>query len=556
MKSTNGNEYDFIVVGAGSAGSVLAARLSETGKYRVLLLEAGPDARSWKIDMPLAVDRLLTSDRYNWCFSSEPESGIGGRVVGHPRGRVMGGSSSINGMVYTRGHPLDFDSWRDDYGCTGWGYADVLPYFRKMETAPCGPDRYRGGEGPLRITRPDVSENRLNAAFLAAGGECGYPQTDDYNGFRHEGFAVAEQTIWNGCRQSTAKAYLTENVRARPNLDIHPETRVDRIVFEGNCAVGVECTTKLGKKSFTANREVLLAAGAIGSPHLLKLSGVGPADELARMDIPLVLDQPRVGENLQDHPDLVIQYSCHSKASLHRHATWLGRIRTGLDWFLRRKGAAASNQFEVSAYIRTRAGIAKPDLKLEFFPLAISNDNYAPFKFDSFQIHMTLMDSASRGQVQLRSARPEDTPVLRFNYLDSERDMASFRAAISLARELVEAPAFSDFQPAEIEPGRDRTGGSLDEWVRSRLYTAYHPTCTCAMGRVGEAVTDSYLVPYGLQNIRIVDASVMPHIVTANTNATIIMIAERGADFALGAGDLPADDAPYWINPHWETLQR
>ncbi|MBB3773404.1 choline dehydrogenase [Angulomicrobium tetraedrale] len=553
MQST----YDFIVVGAGSAGAALAARLSEPSSISVLLLEAGPDDRSWKIDMPLAVDRLLNSTQYNWRFETEPEPHLGGRRIGQPRGRVIGGSSSINGMVYTRGNPQDYEEWRDVHGCTGWGYADVLPYFRRMETAPGGANRYRGGEGPIRVTKPDLSAHPLNAAFLAAGRERGYPISDDYNGPQHEGFAAGEQSIWQGRRQGTGRAYLTPEVRARHNLTIVPGATVERVLFAGRRAIGVAFNRQGKRQDAHAGREIVLCAGAVGSPHLLKLSGVGPAEELRRFGVDVVLDNPMVGANLQDHPDLQVQVACTRPVTLRRHAKWPGRLFVGLDWFLFHRGVAASNQFEAAAYLRTRAGLRKPNIKLEFFPLAISHASYKPYAIDSFQIHMTMLDAASRGEVRLTSADPAQAPLLSVNYLADDGDLRTFREAVAITREIVAAPAFDGFRGVEIDPGAAVTSeAALNDWMRSRVYTAYHLSCSCRMGPEGRGVVGTDLRVHGLEGLRIADASVMPHVVSANTNATTIMIGERAADFCLARAPLPPDDAPFWVHPNWRTSQR
>jgi len=551
------NRYDFIIVGAGSAGAPLASRLSEDPSISVLLLEAGPDDRDWRIDMPLAVDSLLTGARYNWGFETEPEPHLGGRRIGQPRGRVVGGSSSINGMVYTRGNPLDYDEWRDLHGCPGWGYADVLPYFRRMETSPTGSSRYRGGNGPIRVTRPDPSAHPLNAAFMAAGGQLGYPATDDYNGPHQEGFAAGEQSIWRGCRQGTGRAYLPAAVRARPNLTILTEARAERLTMSGRRVCGVAFVRNGKAETVEAAREVILSAGAVGSPQLLKLSGIGPQQELRRFGIEVCHHNPHVGANLQDHPDLQIQFACTKAVTLRHHAMGLRRYLAGLHWFLLRRGVAASNQFEVAAYLRTRAGLRKPNVKLEFFPLAISHENYRPYTIDSFQIHMTMMDAASRGEIRLRSSDPTEPPEISVDYLSSESDLRTFREAVAMTREIVAAPAFDAFRGIEIDPGAAVTTESgLDDWMRGRVSTAYHLSCSCRMGPPGSAVVGPDLRVHGLDGIRIADASVMPHIVTANTNATTIMIGEKAADLCLGRPALPPDDAPYGTDPVQRGSQR
>ncbi|MGX5831790.1 choline dehydrogenase [Mesorhizobium sp. 43Arga] len=552
-------EFDFVIVGGGSAGCVLAARLSEQSSLQVLLIEAGPDSENWKIRMPLALDHLMKSTTYNWGLESEPEPGLRGRKVGHPRGRVLGGSSAINGMVFTRGNPQDYDEWRDQFGCDGWGYADVLPYFKKMESAKAGDSRYRGRSGPLEVTRPETDSNPLNRAFLEAGRSLGYPMSEDGNGPQHEGFSVSEQTIVRGQRNSTAAAFLTTAVRARPNLTILPGTLVERVVFEGKRAAGVKCRTRTGQVIFRVRREVVLAAGGVGSAHILKLSGIGPASELARHGIDVILDNKAVGANLQDHPDLPIQYACRQPVTLRRHATWPRRAVVGLDWFLFKRGIAASNQFEVSAYVRSRAGISKPNLKLEFFPLGISHENYKPYRIESFQVHCTLETSEARGTLSLRSADPAQPPAMLFNYLRGESDMQTFREGIALVRELVAAQPFAPYRGAEIEPGQAvKSDAALDDWIRSRATTAYHISCTCRMGRSDDpaSVIGPDLKVHGLEGIRVADASIMPLVVTSNLNASVIMIGERAADFCLGRPQLTPSNDPYWVHPSWQTSQR
>ncbi|CCM80029.1 MULTISPECIES: choline dehydrogenase [Rhizobium] len=551
-------EYDFIVVGGGSAGCALASRLSEVASVDVLLVEAGPDANPWQIRMPLAVDGLLNATTYNWNFQSEAEAGLEGRRITHPRGRVLGGSSAINGMVYTRGNPQDYDSWRDENGCTGWGYADVLPYFMRMETAKAGDDRYRGRSGPLEVTRPKPS-NPLNQAFLDAGKALGYPLSDDSNGPQHEGFAVAEQTIVNGRRNSSAAAFLSAAVRSRPNLTINSGNPVERVFFEGRRAVGVRCCTRNGPRDFRVRREVILCAGGVGSPHILLLSGVGPAEQLRKNGIPVVHDRSAVGANLQDHLDLPIQYRCKQPISLRRSAEWPRKAFVGINWFLFKRGVAASNQFEVSAYVRSRPGISKPNLKFEFFPLSISHSNYKPYPEEAFQVHCTLETSHARGSISLRTADPSDKPVLHFNYLSDDRDMETFREGIGLVRELIASPPFDEFRGAEIEPGRDvQSKEALDQWIRHRATTAYHISSTCSMGRADDpnAVVSPELKVHGIEGLRVADSSVMPVIVTSNLNATAIMIGDRAADFCLGRPQLSPSNEPYWVNPDWQSSQR
>jgi choline dehydrogenase len=552
-------DFDFIVVGGGSAGCALASRLSEESSVAVLLIEAGGDTNPWQVRMPLAVDQLLTSTKYNWGFESVSEPGLGGRKIEHPRGKVMGGSSSINGMVYTRGNPQDYDEWRDEHGCDGWGYADVLPYFKRIESAPKGDSRYRGRSGPMQITIPNYKSNPLNVAFMNAGRALGYPISEDGNGPQHEGFHASEQTIINGQRNSTAAAYLTPSVRARKNLAISAETLVERVVFEGKRAVGVACNRNQQKVTFKARNEIILCAGGVGTPHILKLSGIGPSEELAKHGIPLVHENAAVGANLQDHLDLPVQFRCKERVTLRKNANWPGRIPVGISWFLFKRGIAASNQFEVAAYLRSRPGISKPNLKLEFFPLAISHSDFKPYPMDAFQIHTTVETSHARGTITLQSSDPKERPELRFNYLSDERDMQTFREGISIVRELVASQPFDRFRGAEIEPGEAANSReALDEWIRKRATTAFHVSSTCTMGRNDnpKAVVGPDLKVHGVEGLRVADASIMPVVVTSNLNATTIMIGDRAADLCLNRSLLSPSNEPYWVHPSWATMQR
>lgn len=552
-------DFDFIVVGGGSAGCVIAARLSEAPGVQVLLVEAGPDSRDWRIRMPLAVDRLLTGTTYNWAFEAAPDSGIAGRKMGHPRGRVLGGSSAINGMVYTRGNPGDYDAWEQEHGCKGWGFAGVLPYFKRMETAPGGDDRYRGRSGPMRITTPRYASNPLNTAFLEAGRALGYPMSADPNGAQHEGFGPAEQTIAGGERLSTAAAYMGPDVRRRPNLTILANTLVECVLLQGRRATGIRVRRSGSIQNFSARREVILAAGAVGSPQILMLSGIGPAAELARHGISVKHDLPGVGQNLQDHLDLPLKFRCMTSDSLKRYTTMLGRIPVGIDWFLRRKGVAASNQFEVAAYLRSRPGVPRPDLKFEFFPLGVSSETFAPYPGESFQIHCTAEASHARGHLTLKSADPTAAPVMQFNYLSDPRDMELFRRGIALVRELVRAAPFAPFAGAELEPGEAvQSEAAMDDYIRQRSNTAYHISCTCRMGGVEDpmAVVDPELRIRGIDGLRVADASVMPVVVTSNLNATAIMIGEKAADLAAGKPALTPEAQPQWSNPDWQSRQR
>ncbi|VVP60754.1 Oxygen-dependent choline dehydrogenase [Pseudomonas fluorescens] len=551
-------EYDYIVVGAGSCGSVVASRLSEDASVFVLLLEAGPVDKSWTIDMPLAVEKLITSERYNWAYESAPDETIGGRQISHPRGRVLGGSSSINGMVYTRGHALDYENWQHKYGCRDWGYTDVLPYFKKSETSISGNNDYRGQSGPLYVTRPDVMADPLNKAFMEAGKQAGYPQTLDSNGYQQEGFGPNECTIYQGSRWSTARAFLSKEVQKRKNLHIVTGALAEQIILQGKAAKGIKYRRKNVSTEVLARREVILCGGAFNSPQLLQLSGIGPSDVLEKAGVELVHELSGVGANLQDHPDLVIKWRCKTAAGLGSVLGFPKKQLVGIEWFLNKTGAAASNQFEAAAYLRTSEGVEYPDLKLEFLPLAFQNDTLTPYKGFSFQIHMSLMRVESRGWLAIRSNNPLDKPIIKFNYLSAESDLVALRNAIKLTREIVAQPAFDALRSDELEPGASiQSDEALDNWIRENVATAFHPSCTCRMGREDDpmAVVTSDLKVRGIKNLRIADASVMPEVTASNTNAPTIMIGEKAADLIKGQR-LPRENKKYYVSKDWKIAQR
>ena len=530
------SRYDYIIVGAGSAGCVLANRLSASGSMRVLLIEAGGNDRSPVLRMPAAFAEAMQRRRSNWGYVTEPEPGLDGRRLDCPRGKVLGGSSSINGMVYVRGHRRDFDEW-EALGAAGWSYHNCLPYFRRAETWQGGADDYRGGDGPLGTTLGNQRErNPLYDAFVEAGLQAGYPRTDDCNGRSQEGFGAFQMTVDGGVRASAARAYLRP-AAPRTNLEVVTNALADRLLVDGKAAVGV--SFRRGRRSVKAlaEREVILAAGAIGSPAFLQRSGIGPADVLEDAGVALRHELPGVGENLQDHLEVYCQYRCRQPITLNGRLNALGKAWIGLRWALGTGGLGSTNHFEAGAFVRSSGAVDWPDVQMHFLPAAVRYDGRQALRGHGFQVHLGANKPASRGSVAIVSARPEDAPRIRFQYLTDERDVRVWRDCIRLTRGVMAQPALAAYRDEELQPGAAvRSDAEIDRWVRNNAESAYHPCGACRMGTAEDdsAVVDPQCRVRGLAGLRVVDSSVFPTITNGNLNAPTIMVAERAADMILG----------------------
>jgi len=547
-------QFDYIIIGAGSAGNALATRLTEDKNTTVLLLEAGgPDYRlDFRTQMPAALAFPLQGTTYNWAYETEPEPHMNNRRMECGRGKGLGGSSLINGMCYIRGNALDFDSWAETPGLEDWTYHDCLPYFRKSETRDTGANDYHGDSGPVSVCTPKEGNNELFEAMIQAGEQAGYPRTDDLNGYQQEGFGPMDRTVTpRGRRSSTARGYL-DQAKGRDNLTIITHATTDRIVFEGKRAVGVEYLK--GKSNdiqlAKAKQEVLLCAGAIASPQILQRSGVGNPELLQEFDIPVVHPLPGVGENLQDHLEMYIQYECKEPVSLYPSLKWWNQPQIGAEWLFLGTGIGASNQFEAGGFIRTRDEFAWPNIQYHCLPVAVSYNGKNAVDAHGFQFHVGSMRSPSRGHVRIKSTDPRQDPAILFNYMSTEQDWQEFRDAIRITREIAHQPALEKYRGREISPGPEvQTDAELDEFVRNNAETAFHPCGTCKMGSADDdmAVVDGKGRVYGLEGLRVVDASIMPLIITGNLNATTIMIGEKIADHIRGREPLPKSTADYYV---------
>jgi len=551
-------EAEFVIVGAGSAGCAMAYRLAEAGRKVIVIEHGGSDAGPF-IQMPAALSYPMNMPRYDWGYKSEPEPHLNGRELVCPRGKVIGGSSSINGMVYVRGHAKDFDHWEES-GAQGWGYADVLPYYKRMETwhegGHGGDQAWRGKDGPLHVSRGPRA-NPLFDAFVQAGAQAGYQVTEDYNGEKQEGFGPMEQTVWNGRRWSAANAYL------RPAQKTGKVTLIralaQRVVIKDGRAVGVEVKRGAATEIIRAQREVVLAASSINSPKLLMLSGIGPAAHLAEHGIEVVADRPGVGQNLQDHLELYIQMAASQPITLYKHWNLLSKAVIGAQWLFTKTGMGASNQFESAAFIRSKPGVEYPDIQYHFLPIAVRYDGQAAAEGHGFQAHTGPMRSKSRGDITLRSADPAEAPRIRFNYMSHPDDWEEFRTCIRLTREIFGQEAFKPFVKHEIQPGEAlQSDAELDSFIAEHAESAYHPCGTCRMGAADDpgAVVDPQARVIGVEGLRVADSSIFPRITNGNLNAPSIMVGEKVSDLLLGRDPLPRANEEPWLHPNWQVAQR
>ncbi len=548
-------QYDYIIVGAGSAGCVLANRLSANTQHKVLLVETGGSDKSIFIQMPTALSIPMNTDKYAWQFHTEPEPYLDDREMHCPRGKVLGGSSSINGMVYVRGHARDFDEWAE-HGAEQWDYQHCLPYFKRAEDWYEGANAYRGEDGPLGTNNGNQMQNPLYTAFIEAGKQAGYAETLDYNGAQQEGFGPMHMTVQGGKRCSAARAYL-DPVKHRDNLTIVTRATVEKVLLEDKVAKGIQFTGKDGTEKAFASKAVILSAGSIGSPHLLQLSGIGNRDVLEKAGIDCQHHLPGVGENLQDHLEFYFQFYCKEPVTLNRKLDWFSKGLIGARWLLFKDGLGATNHFESCGFIRSKEGVEWPDLQYHFLPAAMRYDGKSAVKGDGFQVHIGHNKPKSRGFVHVKSADPSQAPAIQFNYLQHQDDIEGFRACVRLTREIINQPAFDKYRGEEIQPGKQvQTDEEIDAFVRRAVESAYHPSCSCKMGEDDMAVVDSQTRVHGIANLHVVDSSIFPTIPNGNLNAPTIMVAERAADLILGNEPLASENRDVLGDLKWKQRQR
>ena len=549
------NHYDYIIVGAGSAGCVLANRLSEDSSNKVLLLETGGSDKSIFIKMPTALSIPMNTDKYAWQFHTQPEPYLDNREMHCPRGKVLGGSSSINGMVYVRGHAKDFDEWQQ-HGANGWDYQSCLPYFQKAESFYLGENAYRGGKGPLGVNNGNEMQNPLYTTFIKAGVEAGYASTDDYNASQQEGFGPMHMTVKNGVRSSASREYL-DPVKSRSNLTVITGALAQKVILDGKKTTGIEYKVNGNVQTAHAAKEVVLSAGPIGSPHILQLSGIGDKDILEKAGVEVKHHLPGVGQNLQDHLEFYFQYKCKQPITLNGKLGLISKGLIGAKWLFTRKGLGATNHFESCAFIRSKPGVEWPDIQYHFLPAAMRYDGRSAFAGHGFQVHVGHNKPKSRGSVTIQSANPEQPPQILFNYLQHKDDIEGFRACVRLTRDIIEQSAFDDYRDEEIQPGKHiQTDEEIDAFVRQAVESAYHPSCSCKMGEDDMAVVNSNTQVHGIESLRVVDSSIFPTVPNGNLNAPTIMVAEKAADIILGNVALQKANADVAMTQNWQETQR
>ncbi|ETJ49493.1 choline dehydrogenase [Pseudoalteromonas agarivorans] len=549
------NTYDYIIVGAGSAGCVLANRLSEDTNNKVLLLETGGSDKSIFIKMPTALSIPMNTDKYAWQFHTQPEPYLDNREMHCPRGKVLGGSSSINGMVYVRGHAKDFDEWQQ-HGANGWDYQSCLPYFKKAESFYLGENAHRGGTGPLGVNNGNEMQNPLYTTFIKAGVEAGYAHTDDYNAAQQEGFGPMHMTVKDGVRSSASREYL-DPVKSRNNLTVITGALAQKVILEGKKATGIEYTVNGTLKTAHATKDVVLSAGPIGSPHILQLSGIGDKAILEEAGVEVKHHLPGVGQNLQDHLEFYFQYKCKQPITLNGKLGLISKGLIGAKWLLTRKGLGATNHFESCAFIRSKPDVEWPDIQYHFLPAAMRYDGRSAFAGHGFQVHVGHNKPKSRGSVTIQSANPEQPPKILFNYLQHKDDIEGFRACVRLTRDIIEQSAFDDYRDEEIQPGKHiQTDEEIDAFVRQAVESAYHPSCSCKMGEDDMAVVNSNTQVHGIEGLRVVDSSIFPTVPNGNLNAPTIMVAEKAADLILGKTPLTQASVNVAMSSNWQTTQR